>query len=56
MESSDKEKANPARGVPGEMEDALARIEQAKDNYERLAGQLKKFLYDYVKGMVKERD
>ena len=39
-----------------ELEDALARIEQAKDNYERLAGQLESFLYEYVKGMVKERD
>ena len=38
------------------MEDALARIEQAKNNYESLAGQLEMFLYEYVKGMVKERD
>ena len=56
MENSDKEKTDPARGVPAELEDALARIEQAKDSYERLAGQLEMFLYEYVKGMVKERD
>ena len=34
----------------------MARIEQAMENYERLAGQLEMFLYEYVKGMVKERD
>ena len=42
--------------MPAELEDALARIEQAKDSYERLARQLEVFLYEYVKGMVKERD
>ena len=50
-------KSNPELPeAPPELEDALARIEQAKDNYERLAGQLEMFLYEYVKGMVKERD
>ena len=34
----------------------MARIEQAKDSYERLADQLEMFLYGYVKGMVKDRD
>ena len=42
--------------VPPELEDALARVEQAKENYERLAGQLEVYLYEYVKGMVKERN
>ena len=56
MESSNKEKADQTPGVPAELEDALARVEQAKGNYERLAGQLEMFLYEYVKGMVKERD
>ena len=56
MENSDTQKADLTPGVPAELEDALARIELAKDNYQLLAGQLKMFLYEYVKGMVKERD
>ena len=43
-------------GPPPELEDALARIEQAKENYVWLADELNRFLYDYVKGMVKGFD
>ena len=39
--------------TPPELEDATARIEQAKHNYVSLAEELNRFLYDYVKGMVK---
>ena len=46
MTSSNKENADRASGVPAELEDALARVEQAKENYERLAGQLEVFLYE----------
>ena len=56
MASSGKENADQASGVPAELEDALARIEQAKDTYERLARHLEVFLHEYVKGMVKGRD
>ena len=41
------------RGVPSELEDALARIEQAKDNYISLIREMDHFLYEHVKGMVK---
>ena len=39
--------------TPPQLEDALARLEQAKEDYAFLAQQLNEFLYDYVKGMVK---
>ena len=39
--------------TPQQLEDALARIEQAKENYLSLADEAEKFLYNYVKGMVK---
>ena len=42
--------------TPPELEDAAARIEQAKHNYISLAEELNRFLYDYVKGMVKGFD
>ena len=42
--------------TPPELEDATARIEQAKHNYVSLAEELNRFLYDYVKGMVKGFD
>ena len=42
--------------IPPELEDAKARIEQAKENYISLAEELEKFLYDYVKGMIKGFD
>ncbi len=44
------------RETPPELEDAAARIEQAKDNYVSLADELEKFLYGYVKGMIKGFD
>ena len=43
-------------GPPPELEDALARIDQAKENYVSLADELDRFLYGYVKGMVKGFD
>ncbi len=42
--------------MPSELEDAWARIEQAKANYGSLAEELDKFLYNYVKGMIKGFD
>ena len=42
--------------TPPELEDATARIEQAKHNYVSLEEELNRFLYDYVKGMVKGFD
>ena len=42
--------------TPPELEDAKARIEQAKDNYVSLDEELNTFLYDYVKGMIKGFD
>ena len=42
--------------TPPELEDATARIEQAKHNYVSLAEELNRFSYDYVKGMVKGFD
>lgn len=50
------EDAGVTRGVPSELEDALARVAQAQDDYERLAGHLQTFLYEYIKGMIKERN
>lgn len=41
---------------PPELEDALARIEQAKENYASLAKEVHRFLYRYVKGMKKGLD
>ena len=48
--------ANPSsdvHGAPPELEDALARIEQAKDNYLSLVSEMNEFLYDYVEGILK---
>ena len=56
MKGSNEEPSDPVPEAPVELEDALARIEQAEENYERLARQLEVFLYEYIKGMVKERD
>ena len=42
--------------TPQQLEDALARIAQAKENYVSLANETEKFLYNYVKGMVKGID
>lgn len=42
--------------TPHQLEDALARIDQAKENYDDLAYELNKFLHSYVKGMVKGLD
>ena len=41
---------------PQELEDSVARIDQAWSNYDSLETALRKFLYDYVKGMVIGRD
>ena len=43
-------------GTPPQLEDAVARIEQAKENYRSLAQEMEEFLYNYVKGMVKGFD
>ena len=42
--------------TPRELEDSLARIDQAWSNYESLETALSVFVYEYVKGMVKGRD
>ena len=42
--------------APPELADALARIEQAKENYISLTREMDEFLYRYVKGMVKGLD
>ena len=42
--------------TPPQLEDALARIERAKENYISLAYEINEFLYNYVKGMVKGLD
>ena len=42
--------------APPELADALARIEQAKENYVSLVREMDEFLYRYVKGMVKGLD
>ena len=42
--------------APPELADALARIDQAKENYISLAREMDEFLYNYVKGMVKGLD
>ncbi len=39
--------------TPPQLDDALARVGQAKENYVSLAGEIEDFLYNYVKGMVK---
>ena len=39
--------------APPELEDALARIDQAKENYISLTQEIHDFLYKYVKGMKK---
>lgn len=41
---------------PPELADARARIDQAKENYISLGREMDKFLYNYVKGMVKGLD
>ena len=45
-----------AHDAPPELEDALGRIDQAKDNYVSLVHEINEFLYDFVKGMVKGYD
>lgn len=42
--------------APPELADALARIEQAKENFISLTREMNKFLYDYIGGMVKGLD
>ena len=42
--------------APAELADALARIDQAKQNRFHLRRGLRDFLYEYVKGMVKSRN
>ena len=42
--------------APPELADALARIEQAKENYIALIREMDEFFYEYVKGMVKGLD
>lgn len=42
--------------APLELEDALARIHQAQDNYASLAKKLDEFLCEYIGGMVKGLD
>lgn len=42
--------------APPELADALARMEQAKEDYISLVREMDKFLYRYVKGMVKGLD
>ena len=42
--------------TPSQLEDALARFGQAKEDYFVLANELNEFLYNYVKGMVKGFD
>ena len=44
------------RETPPELKDAKARIEQAMENYVSLADELDRFLYGYVKGMLKGFD
>ena len=41
---------------PLKLADALARIDQAKENYIALGSEMDQFLYEYVKGMVKGLD
>ena len=41
---------------PPELEDAVARVDQAKENYTSLANEIHCFLHDYIKGMVKGLD
>ena len=42
--------------VPEQLADAWTRLYRAKENYDVLAGEVMHFLYEYVKGMVRERD
>ena len=49
------ESPNPDEAPP-ELTDALARIEQAKNDYSSLAREMEAFLYEYVKGMIKGFD
>ena len=42
--------------APTELADALARIDQAKENHSSLAREMNAFLYQHVKGMVKGLD
>lgn len=39
--------------TPPQLVDALARLDQARENYMSLAHELNEFLYEYVKGMVR---
>ena len=40
------------RQTPPELEDAMARIEQAENNFVSLAEEMHRFLYDHIKGMI----
>ena len=42
--------------TPPQLSDALARIDQAKDNYMSLVLEMNDFLYKYVKGMIRGFD
>lgn len=41
---------------PLELEDAHIRIAQAIEHYNRLVGEIRRFHYEFVRGMIKERD
>ena len=43
----------PNHEAPPQLEDALARIEQAKANYRSFANEMEKFFYEYIGGMLK---
>ena len=42
--------------APEQLADAWTRLYRAKENYDVLADEVRHFLYEYVKGMIKERD
>ena len=42
--------------LPPELEDASARVDQAKQDYVVFAHEMNEFLYQYVKGMLKGFD
>ena len=39
--------------VPGQLADAWTRLYRAKENYDVLVEEVRKFLYEYVKGMIR---
>ena len=45
-----------AHHAPPQLDDALARIDQAKDNYVSLVREMQDFLYNHIKGMLKGFD